>query len=314
MRIVFWGTPEFALPSLRALLGEGHDVAAVVTQPDRPAGRRREVRPPPVKAAAIEEGISVAQPEKARGPEFLEWLESQEADLNVVVAYGQILKREVLDTPAMGSINVHASLLPELRGAAPINWAIARGYQTTGITIMRMDERLDAGPILLQVPEPIGEEETAAELTARLSEIGASALIGALALLETGVLEEMPQDDSRATLAPMVTREHARIDWSGTATEVGRQIRAFDDRPGAWTRGPEAEIKMFRPEPVDEFRHDAEPGTVLEIEPANPVHGMLIACGTGAIRIREVQQAGSRRMTTSEWVRGRSIGTGLRFE
>jgi methionyl-tRNA formyltransferase len=183
LRVVFWGTPEFALPSLRALLGEGHDVVAVVTQPDRPSGRRRETRPTPVKAAAEEERIPVVQPEKPRGDEFLAWLLEQRADLNVVVAYGQILRRDVLDSASAGSINLHASLLPELRGAAPIQWAIARGYTTTGVTVMRMNERMDGGAILLQVPEPIGADETAAELASRLSEIGAEALVEALALI-----------------------------------------------------------------------------------------------------------------------------------
>ncbi len=312
MRVVFWGTPEFALPALRALLGEGHDVAAVVTQPDRPAGRTRELRAPPVKQIAIEEGIPVAQPEKPRGDEFLEWLQSQQADLNVVAAYGQILRREVLDAPRLGSVNVHASLLPELRGAAPIAWAIHRGCDVTGITIMRMEERLDAGPILLQVAEPIGEQETAAELTARLSEIGAEALVEALALMEEGALEETPQDETRATWAPMVTREHARIDWQKSAREVCCHLRAFDDAPGAWTTSEVETVKMFRPL-VDPREHREAPGTVLDVEPGDPAHGMLIACGGGGLWVREVQPAGRRRMTTAEWLRGRRLQPGDRF-
>jgi len=313
VRVVFWGTPEFALPSLRALVGEGHEVVAVVTQPDRPAGRRRELRASAVKTAAIDEGIPVAQPEQARDPAFTAWLAGHAADLNIVVAYGQILKRDVLDSAALGSINVHASLLPELRGAAPINWAIARGHETTGITIMRMDERLDAGPILLQVPEPIGVDETAAELTARLSEIGASALIEALTHIETGQIREMPQDDALATFAPRIERDHARIDWSLAAAGVGCLIRAFDDWPGAWTQGPDMELKMFRPAPEPGREHDAESGTVLDVEPADPAHGMLVACGSGAIWVREVQPAGGRRMRTSDWLRGRPVRPGTRF-
>lgn len=314
MRIVFWGTPEFALPSLRALLGEGHDVVAVVTQPDRPAGRKREPRPPPIKVAALDEGIPVAQPERAREPEFIEWLQGYGADANVVVAYGQILKRAALDSARLGSFNVHASLLPELRGAAPINWAIARGHDTTGITIMRMDERLDAGPILLQIPEPIGPDETAAELAARLSEIGASALIEALALIEAGEVEERPQDESRATLAPMIRRDDARIDWYRSAMEVGCQLRAFDNWPGAWTQMPDATIKMFRPLPVPEHGHSARPGTILDTAPADPAHGMLVACAEGAVWVREVQPAGRRRMRTADWLRGRPVKQGTRFD
>ena len=310
MRVVFWGTPEFALPSLRALLGEGHEVVAVVTQPDRPAGRGRELRSPPVKETALEEGIPVAQPERARGPEFTAWLAGHEADANIVVAYGQILRREVLDSAALGSFNVHASLLPELRGAAPINWAIARGHDTTGVTVMRMDERLDAGPIVLQVPEPIGPDETAAELASRLSEIGASALIEALALMELGQIQETPQEEERATFAPMIRRDDARIDWTGSAGETGCHIRAFDDWPGAWTQTPDAEIKLFRPLPEPDHTHSERPGTVLDVEPADPVHGMLVACGSGAIWVREVQPSGSRRMRTADWLRGRPIETG----
>jgi methionyl-tRNA formyltransferase len=313
VKVVFWGTPEFALPSLRALLGEGHDVVAVVTQPDRPSGRRREKRPPPVKVAALEERIVVMQPERPRGEEFVSWLEAQRADLNVVVAYGQILRRDVLESASGGSINVHASLLPELRGAAPIQWAIARGYTTTGVTVMRMNERLDAGPILLQVAEPIGPDETAAELTGRLSEIGAEALIEALALMEAGELEETEQDESRVTLAPLVTRTHARVDWSIEAPAAAAHIRAFDDAPGAWTLCGVNELKLFRPlvEPEHEYRE--APGTVLALEPADASRGMLIACGRGAVWIREVQPSGKRRMMTIEWIRGRGVQAGDQF-
>lgn len=314
MKVVFWGTPEFALPSLRALLGEGHEVVAVVTQPDRPAGRRRENRPPPVKVTAHEERIPVAQPEKPRGDAFLGWLKAHDADLNVVVAYGQILEPDVLAAARGGSVNLHASLLPELRGAAPIHWAIARGYDTTGVTVMRMNERMDAGPILFQVPEPIGPQETSTELAARLSEIGAEALVEALALMEAEDLEETPQDETRATYAPLITRDHARIDWGRTANAVSCQIRAFDDAPGAWTHGSREEIKMFRPAPLAHFAHTAMPGTVLALEPVDASTGMLVACGTGAIWIREVQPSGRRRMMTIEWLRGREIGVGSRFE
>jgi methionyl-tRNA formyltransferase len=314
VKLVFWGTPEFALPAFRALLGEGHDVVAVVTQPDRPAGRRRELRPPPVKVAAVAEMIPVMQPDRARGDGFLDWLRAQEAELNVVVAYGQILKREVLEAPTQGSVNLHASMLPELRGAAPIQWAIARGHETTGVTVMRMEERLDAGPILLQVPEPIGPEETGAELTSRLSEIGAEALVEALALLESGGLSETPQDDEQATYAPLITREHTRIEWTRSAIDIGRHVRAFDDVPGAWTSLHGEEMKLFRPAPEPDIMHRKPPGTVLDAEPANAPHGLLVACGAGAIRIRELKPAGRRRMTAADWIRGREIEPGVRFE
>jgi methionyl-tRNA formyltransferase len=311
MRIVFWGTPAFALPSLRALLGESHDVVGVVTQPDRPAGRGRELRAGPVKAAAVAERIPVLQPERARGEEFMAALAALEPELNVVVAYGQILRREVLELPALGSINVHASLLPALRGAAPINWSIIHGHTTTGVTIMRMVEKLDAGPILMQVPEPIAEQETATDLTARLSEIGAAALIETLALLEFG-LPEIEQDEALATYAPRLTRDLAQIDWSDAADAVARRIRGLDEVPGAWTLWRGAELKLYRPLAVDSDAA-AAPGTVIAAEPHDPTAGITVACGTGAVRIREVKPAGKRRMLATDWLRGRGAEPGDRL-
>ena len=309
MRVVFWGTPEFAVPSLRALLGEMHEVVAVVTQPDRPAGRGRALRASPVKRLAEEQMIPVLQPERARAPEFLEELKAYDADANVVVAYGQILPAAVLEMWPRGSFNVHASLLPELRGAAPINWAIDRGDTKTGVTIMRMVERMDAGPVLLQVEEPIGPEETASDLTARLSEIGAEALIEALAMIEADDVVEIEQDESRATFAPRITREHARIDWSRTAGEVARRIRAMDEVPGAWTMHRDRELKLYRPL-VEPTAGSAAPGTVIDVFPADPASGMLVACGSGAVSVREVKAAGKRRTTTAEWLRRRAAEPG----
>ena len=314
MRILFWGTPDFAIPSLRALLGEGHDVVGVVTQPDRPAGRGRTVQAPPVKRVALEEGIPVLQPERARGDAFLAQLRALEPDISVVVAYGQILRREVLELPPLGSINVHASLLPELRGAAPINWAIIRGYRETGVTIMRMVERMDAGPILYQVRVPIAEDERAGDLWTRLSEVGAAALVQALALLEIGEIEEVEQDESKATYAPRLTRQDARVDWSLDAVSVDRTIRGMDPVPGAWTTWNGRELKLFRPRPVPDHTHDASPGTILEADGHDPTQGIFVACGRGGIYIREVTPAGRRRMTAAEWVRGRGPRTGDRFE
>ncbi|MGH7503758.1 MAG: methionyl-tRNA formyltransferase [Longimicrobiales bacterium] len=313
MRIVFWGTPEFALPSLRALIGEDHEVAGIVTQPDRLAGRRRKVSPSPVKAIALEEGIPLAQPVRARGAGFETWLRECAPELSVVVAYGQILRPEILDLPERGSINLHASLLPDLRGAAPIQWAIARGLTTTGVTVIRMVAEMDAGPILLQVAEPIGPDERAADLTPRLSEIGAEALVETLALMEADAIDAHPQDDSRATFAPRITREHARIDWTRDCTFVGCHIRAFDDVPGAWTLHEDRELKLFRPEPEPDIAHSAAPGTVIDVERANASLGILVACASGAVWVREVQAAGRRRMTTVEWLRGRQLTEGTRL-
>ncbi len=313
MRILFWGTPEFALPSLGALLGEGHDVVGVVTQPDRPRGRGRAPSPSPVKEFATTEGLPVLQPARARDPAFIDVARKLEPELNAVVAYGQILTREVLDMPGQGSVNVHASLLPELRGAAPINWAIIRGHERTGVTTMRMVEALDAGPVLAQVEEPVLPSETATDLTVRLSELGAELLIETLALLEVGEIEEIPQDDSLATYAPRLTRDDAHLDWAQPARDVANWIRGLDAVPGAWSVLGDQELKIYRPKVAEELETDAEPGTVLEVAPSRPADGMLVACGSGAVWVREVKPAGRRRMTTADWLRGRGADKGDRL-
>jgi methionyl-tRNA formyltransferase len=310
VRVVFWGTPLFAVPTLRALGEEGHEVLAVVTQPDRPAGRGLEMRASEVKEAALAEGILVLEPDAPKGDDFVAKLRLLEPDVSVVVAYGHILRREVLDIPAHGSINVHASLLPELRGAAPIAWAVARGHPRTGVTVMRMVEAMDAGPILFQVEEPIAEQETASDLRARLSEVGAQALVEALALLSIGQLQEHEQDHALATYAPKVDRASARIDWSRGAWEVSCHVRGMDDTPGAWSELGGASVKLFRPELAGVQGDVAEPGAVLQ---ADPRDGLLVATGGGALRFGEVQPPGKRRMPSQEWIRGRGVREGDRF-
>ncbi|MGH7476665.1 MAG: methionyl-tRNA formyltransferase [Longimicrobiales bacterium] len=309
MRILFWGTPAFAVPSLRALSGEGHEIAGVVTQPDRPAGRGQELRAPPVKQWAVEEGIPVLQPERPVGADFLESMRRLGPELSVVAAYGQILRKEVLELPPHGSINVHASLLPELRGAAPINWAIIRGHQTTGITIMRMVETLDAGPIMYQVEEPIVEDETASELAIRLAEVGAEVLVEALALMEADASEEREQDHERATYAPRILRANARIDWSRAAQDLALFVRGMDEIPGAWTTLRGTELKLFRPLPFG-AGGAAPPGTVVA---AGGPEGIIVACGDGTLAFREVKPAGKRRMNAEAWARGRGVAPGDRF-
>jgi methionyl-tRNA formyltransferase len=266
VRILFWGTPAFAVPSLRALLGEGHDVVGVVTRPDRPTGRGRVLTPPPVKDVAEEEGIPVLQPEQPRGDEFMRVVRALDPELSVVVAYGQILKPEVLALPAQGSINVHASLLPELRGAAPIQWAIMRGFAESGVTIMRMVEALDAGPMLYQVREPIGPDETASELSLRLSEIGAEALVEALALLEGDAIEETEQDHALATYAPRLTNEDARIDWTQDAVTLAARIRGLDEVPGAWTTLHGQRVNLNRPTLAESTAGETEPGLIRDFD------------------------------------------------
>jgi methionyl-tRNA formyltransferase len=308
VKVLFWGTPAFALPALRALSEEGHVVVGVVTQPDRPAGRGREVAMSPIKRDALEEGIPVLQPEKARGDEFLAQIRALDADISVVVAFGQILKPEVLAVPRLGSVNIHASLLPELRGAAPIQWAIVRGHSVSGVSIMRMEAGLDSGPVLLAVEEPIQPEESASELGARLAEIGAEALVEALAVMEEGGIVEHPQDHARATYAPKVDRETARLDWSLPADEVSLWIRGMDDVPGAWSPlGAKGTVKLFKPRVVEDM--GGVPGEVLQADES----GVVIACGFAAVRVREVQPPGKRRMPAADWVRGRGVSVGERF-
>jgi methionyl-tRNA formyltransferase len=306
MVVVFFGTPDFAVPSLRALVGEGFDVRAVITQPDRPQGRSRSALiPPAVKVAALAEGLDVLQPERPTDPDLRHHLQHLAPDVGVVVAYGHILKPDMLAIPRRGMVNVHPSLLPALRGAAPVEWSILNGLETTGVTIMLMDAGMDSGPILHRLPHRIQPGTTGGELSAHLAEMGAQALIEALALWDQGGLQPTPQDDAHATFAPKLTREVAHIDWTQAAEVVARQTLALDPRPGAWTSLGESEVKLFR------GRADAgegAPGTVLV---ANG--HLLVACGAGAVAIAEAQPSGKARMSVADWVRGRGIAAGQRF-
>jgi len=306
VRVVFFGTPEFAVPSLQALLGEGFDVVAVVTQPDKPQGRSRSTTvPPPVKTAADAEDVPVLQPERPGDPAFLARLRALAPDVGVVVAYGHILKPDLLGLPRLGMINLHPSLLPELRGAAPVEWAILNGFKQTGVTIMRMEEGLDSGPILLQIPHDIDPDVTGGELAEHLSEMGAQALVEVLALFQTNGLEPHPQDHARATYAPKLTRDTAHIRWTDPAERVARLIRGLDPRPGAWTELDGREFKLFGARVVE---GRGAPGEVQQTD-----DGLRIATGQGAVRIEEVQPAGKARMAAAEWVRGRGAQAGQRF-
>lgn len=309
MRVLFWGTPDFALPPLRALIGEGFEVVGVVTQPDKPVGRSRTtLQAPPVKALAIVEGIPVLQPERPRGDDFLAAMAALEPDISVVVAYGHILPRTVIDLPPRGTLNIHASLLPALRGAAPIQAAIRQGLDETGITIMRMVPALDAGPMLHVLRTPVLPDETYGELALRLSELGALALIESLALLELDKIAEEPQDDALATYAPKVDRETARVDWALPALEVCRTVRAYDPKPSAWTTRGGAAMKLFGAQPAPRSAA-REPGEVLLIDE----EGLVVACGQGAARITAVQPAGKKRLRPIELARGRGIAVGDRL-
>ena len=308
MRVLFWGTPDFATPPLRALLGEGFEVVAVVTQPDRAVGRSRSMLvPSPVKQIAIEEALPVLQPERPRGTDFVERVKALAPDLSVVVAYGHILPKEVIDIPPQGTLNIHASLLPALRGAAPIQAAIRDGLEETGVTIMRMVPALDAGPILLQARTPINHDETYGELQLRLSELGALALVEALMLMSVGELTERPQDDAQATYAPKIERADGRVDWATPAIDVARRIRAYDPKPGAFTTRNGMELKVFGARPSPD--HEGDAGLVLAIDEM----GMLVGCGTGAVRVAYVHPAGKRRIAALDWAQGRGIAVGDRL-
>jgi len=310
VRVLFWGTPEFATAPLRALIGEGFDVVGVVTQPDRAVGRSRSrLVSSPVKEVAVADGIPVHQPEKPRGDAFLADLRELAPDISVVVAYGHILPKTVIDAPRLGTLNIHASLLPALRGAAPIQAAIRDGLSETGVSIMQMVPALDAGPVILSARTPILADETAGELALRLSEMGAQALIEALALLEMGLGKPVPQDDALATFAPKLTREMAAVDFTRPAAEVARHVRAYDPRPGAWGRVRDTEVKLFGARAAPRSSSDA-PGAVLAVDS----DGMLVACGTGAVRVLALQPAGKRRLAPLEWAHGRGIAVGDTFD
>ena len=306
MRVAFFGTPDFAVPSLRALVGEGFDVVAVVTQPDAPQGRSRSrLVPPPVKLVAEAEDLTLFQPEKPTDGAFLVRLRDTRPDIGVVVAYGHILKPELLELPPRGMVNVHPSLLPALRGPAPVEWAVINGLEETGVTIMQLDAGMDTGPILHQIPDHVDADVTGGELSEHLAELGAQALVETLALLEQDTLRPVPQNETLATYAPKLTREIARIDWTKDAGAVARLIRGLDPRPGAWTELDGVEVKLYSARTTD---GGGTPGEVLATDGR-----LLIAAGSGAVDVFEVQPAGKARMTADDWLRGARLPPGRRF-
>ena len=311
MRVLFWGTPEFALPALRAVERAGHEIAAVVTRPDRPRGRGRRPAPSPVRRHAESRGHLVLTPERPRDGAFADLVREIAPDVSAVVAYGRILSRELLDAPRLGSLNAHASLLPALRGAAPIHWAVARGHTVTGVTVMRMVEAMDAGPVLARAEIPIGDRDTASLLAPRLAETGATLLAETLARLEAGPVEEVEQDHASATYAPRVDRATARVDWTADAFAVACLIRGMDAVPGAWSVLKGRPVKLFAPELAGGAEPGAEPGRIVT---ADPRGGLVVVAGDGSVRIGEVQPAGRRRMEAAAWIRGRGPSAGDRFD
>jgi methionyl-tRNA formyltransferase len=308
LRILFLGTAEFACPTLEALLASRHQVLGVVTQPDRPKGRGQKLIATPVKSIALKAGLPVYQPEKIRDPAFLKILESLRPELMVVAAYGQILSAAVLAVPPRGCVNVHGSVLPKYRGAAPIVRAILAGERRTGITTMFMDPGMDTGPILLTEETEIEEEDTAGSLHDRLARIGARLLLLTLERLEENALVPRPQEHSLATLAPKVEKEEARILWTAPARQIFNRVRAFDPWPGAYTSWLGRTLKLFRPRLI-EAQGTPYPGTVV----AASAEGIRIASAEGDLLIREVQAESRPRMKVSDFLRGNPLAAGARL-
>lgn len=299
------GTPGFAVPSLSAL-AKSENVTLVVTNPDRPSGRGQALSLPPVKMEAQRLGLPVFQPGKAKDPDAVERIAAERPDLIVVVAYGQILPRSILDIPALGCINVHASLLPKYRGAAPIHWAVARGETATGVTIMKMDAGMDTGPMLLVREMPISEEDTAQTLFSKLSLLGAEALVEALRRLHEKTLTETPQDNAMASYAPLLKKEHGRIDWSRPAAEVRNLIRGMSPWPSACTAHAGKSLKILSAS-MREGR--GEPGEILEVGR----DGVVVACGEGALALGRVQPEGGKAMSSWDYAQGRRVKKGDRL-
>lgn len=299
MRLVFLGTPAAAVPTLERCLAEGHEVLAVWTQPDKPAGRGNKLTPPPVKVCALAHGLPVHQPDKIRNAAAKGLFASYQADAAVVVAYGRILPLAFLQSPRYGCINVHFSLLPHLRGAAPVNWAIVNGASETGITTMQMDEGLDTGPVLLQQATPIGPDETAPELLARLSIMGADLLSATLRDLPS--LTPQTQDHTHASFAPILKRENGLIDWTLSAPEIAWRVRGLQPWPNAFTLWHGGKLVLWRASAVENVTHEAAPGTII----AAKGEVLRVACGGSTVlQIHEVQPEGKRRLSVRDWLNG----------
>ncbi len=307
MRVVFMGTPEFAVPSLKALLDAGYAVVGVFTQPDRPVGRGHKLAACPVKKLAVERGVPVYQFERLRNEEGLACLRALAPDIVVTAAFGQILSQALLDVPKMGTVNVHASLLPAYRGAAPINWCILNGETRTGVTTMLTDAGVDTGAMLLRRETDIGETETAAELSARLSQLGAELLIETLKGYIAGEIAPVKQDERLASRQPMLKKEMGLIDWTRSAKEIACQARGLDPWPSAYTDCLGGTLKIYRARPA---MGEGEPGTVLR---SSAKEGLFVACGEGALEVLEMQAPGGKRMNARAYLAGKKIEPGTKF-
>lgn len=305
MRVVFMGSPDFAVPALRALI-DHHEVALVVTQPDKRAGRGKRMAAPPVKEVAVAAGIPVVQPKSARKRDFAAMLRETGAELGVVVAYGKILPKRVLEAFPRGCVNIHGSLLPKYRGAAPIQWAIIRGERETGVTIMQLDEGMDTGPMLLKRTMALEPDETAGSLFQRMAPVGAEALLDALDGLAQGTLQAQEQDHEQATYAPMLEKHHGLVDWTQSAQEVACLIRGVDPWPGAETRLDDQRIKLYGGRALDSDPRTGQPGEVLGVDKT----GLHVACGSGVCLINALQAPGRRRLPARTFTSGRPLPAG----
>lgn len=313
-RALFFGSPAFAVPSLDALHAIA-DVAGVVCQPDKPAGRGLALNPPAAKVRAGELGLPVVQPAKLRTGEFGEWVRGQRVDVALVVAYGRILPADVLLGPRLGCVNVHASLLPRYRGAAPIAWAVVRGERETGVSMMKLDEGMDTGPLFATMSTPIGADETTGELSERLARAGGDMTGQWLPRFVAGTCVLEPQDDGRATMAPILRKEDGRIDWTRTARQVHDHVRGMNPWPGAFTTAQGRTVKVHATRVLDESgaaspaSAAADPGLVVFADKAM----VVVACGTGSVRLEIVQPEGKRPMPATAWLAGRGIHEGARL-
>lgn len=310
MRILFFGTPAFAVPSLRALANSPHEVVAVVTQPDRPRGRGQKLVPSEVKAAAAELGLEVWQPQRLRGGDFDDQVRALSADLGVVAAYGRILSGSLLALPRLGMINVHASLLPRWRGAAPVHRAVIAGDRETGVTIMQVVEALDAGPMLARLPTQIGPNDTSDVLEKRLAELGAGLLVETVNAIARGPVTATPQNESAVTYAAKLERHESSLDWHQPAQELHDQIRGLQPWPIAAAVLHGRRVMMRRSHPVPEQTHTATPGTILRIEP----EALVVAASSGVIHLFDLQPEGRPVMTIRDYLNGRPVEPGDRFE
>ena len=302
LRIVFMGTPDFAAPCLARILQDGYQVPGVFTQPDKPVGRHQTLTPPPVKRLAMERGIPVYQPAKLRDGTALSLLQELEPDIIVVVAYGRILPREILDCPRLGCVNVHGSILPKYRGAAPIQWTVINGDDTAGVTTMFMAEELDAGDAILTMTLPVGPDETAGELYDRLATLGAECLSRTLSLFaQGGPVPRIPQDPAQATLAPMLDKAMGELDFSRPAGELHDLIRGLNPWPSAWTTAKGKRLKVHRAAVAAADGQQGEPGQVL------PGPGLTVACGEGSLTLTEVQPEGKGRMAGTAYLAGARV-------